>query len=228
MAYKKKVYKKKYTKKSKPASSATATANKALAIAKSLQKKVEYKHHDLVFAADEDVDPSGTTLPLLEAISQGTSNATRVGTEITVARLRGEINVAMNAPETAPGTFYYRLMLVRGIRDNNLVPTMGTSVSAERGVLENNVPYASPLILAKKSDNNMRDTKILYDKTFPLTPGQMTSRIHRWNFKLGWKTQYKEGDTSVENGGLYFLICSDTTGGNIIHRVNLRTTFSEL
>jgi len=227
MAFKKKIVrktKKAYRKKATPAYSAGV---KALAMVKKMQKAVEYKHTDYRFVAD-DVSASGFTYPLLENLPKGVNSNNRTGDKIKLARAHIWFSVGLpTGGSPGPDTRTFRVMVVRGIRENGLIPTMGTTASATRGILDDS---AVSLVLARKDLDNMRDTKILLDKVYTLTPGQMTKREFRWNFKLGWTATYQEVGTApekTEDGGLFVLLAADYNNGDILVSMNSRITYSD-
>jgi len=199
---------------------------RALRAVKKIQRKVEYKYFDGAFGADEPLINGGTTFPLLTGLEQGVEAQNRVGLDVNLARLhiRGSIRIDSTSVAATGATQMYRIMIVRGIRENGNVPVMRTSTSPTLGVLE--ATGSIDTMYARKELNNMRDTKILYDKVLTLTPGQQTLRMINWNFKLGWKCQFKRGDTSVEDGGLYLLMAGGVDGA-LVARIDARVTFSE-
>jgi len=232
MAYKKfngkkfmKRFKKKYRKATR-GNKSTSVAYTALRIAKKLQRKIEYKHHDYKINAFEDIIALGSTYPLIEGIGEAVGNNDRIGTEINLARAHINLDIAMNSTTSAlQVSRNFRVVLCRGIRENSTVPIMAYSTDAVRGVYDD---VDTTVLMARKADNNIRDTKILCDKVFTLTPGQSTVKQIRWNFKLGWKAQFAENSELTENGGLFLMICSDFgPNGDMQVRMNHRITYSE-
>lgn len=218
-----KSFRKKFRARGKKSDSAGA---KALRIVKSLQKKVEYKYYDYNIEADE-LYSTGQCYPLLEALAKGDNSNQRTGDIISLAR--AHIYLSCFLPSGGSGdvnTQSFRVMIVRGIRENGLVPVMSYVADANRGILDDTT---SPLTLSRKAVDNMRNTKIIYDKIFSLTVGQKTRLEFRWNFKLKWNARYQKGTSGLlEDGGLYLLLAQTTSGsGNILCNMNHRITFSD-
>jgi len=227
--YKKKVttYKKKgrYVKKTTYKKKGLSDGTKALRIAKSLLKAVEYKHTDYPLVAD-DVSVTGVTYPLVENLSKGLNAFERIGDNIKLARAHIDFTVYFpTGGSPPPDTRTFRVLLCRGIRENSVPPTMTTGVSPSKGVLDTSTVGA---VIARKSLDNIRDTKILLDKVYTLTPGQATKKEFRWNFKCGWTTKYATGTSNkVEDGGLYLMLAADFNSGDMLVTMNNRITYSD-
>lgn len=204
---------------------ALTTALKALKIAKGIQKGIEYKYVDYPLLAD-DIYSNGLSYSLLAGLAKGDTALTRTGDTIKLAR--AHINLTCHIPvgSVATNTRTFRVMLVRGIRENQVKPEMAITASASKGVLDDSVV---PLILCRKAVNNMRDTKILFDKIYTLTPGQRTKYEFRWNFKLDWVCRFGSDSANLpEDGGLYLMLCEDYNNGDILCNMNHRITYSDL
>lgn len=196
----------------------------ALKIVKRMQKAIEYKNADYPLVAD-DIPSTGICYPLLEAIAKGDNKTQRTADLIKVARAHIYLSCFLPSGGVGTDTRSFRVMLVRGIRENASVPVLSYTADTARGILDDT---AMPLIIARKALDNMRNTKILYDKVYTLTRGQITKREFRWNFKLGWNTRYQTGTSNlVEDGGLYLLLCADYNNGDILVNMNNRITFSD-
>jgi len=230
MAYRKvprmKTLRKKY-RSLKKRNTPAAAGYKALKIVKKMQRAIEYKHNDYPTVAD-DLLGIGISYNLLDGLQKGDNSYQRTGDIIKLARAHINLTVAFptgSEPINLSRTF--RIMLVRGIRENTVKPEMSISASGTKGVLDNtNVPT----IVSRKALDNIRDTKIIYDKIFTLTPGQATKKEIRWNFKLGWLTRFGTGASNInvpEDGGLYLMACEDFNNGDLLITLNTRVTFSD-
>jgi len=201
---------------------------KALAMVKKLARAVEYKHNDYPTLAD-DLLGVGISYNLLDSLQKGDNSYQRTGDIIKLARAHIDLSVHFpygSEPQNLSRTF--RLMLVRGIRENTVKPEMSISASGSKGVLDNT---SVPTIISRKALDNMRDTKIIYDKIYTLTPGQATKKEIRWNFKLGWLTRFGTGSGNInvpEDGGLYLMACADFNNGDLLLTVNTRIIFSDI
>lgn len=220
------VGKKKYVK-----PTAKNSGQKALAIVKAMQQAINYKHNDYIFQAD-DVVVDGICYPLTDMITQGVGEYQRVGDSIRLAHTHINLTVHLPTSFTQQNTRSFRVVLVRGITENGTIPIMSLSADGARGVFDDTT---SSLILARKADNNMRDTKIIFDKVYTLTPGQVTKREFRWDFKLGWEQSFTTTNSTTvtplnttQNGGIYLMMCADFNNGDILCNLNARTTFSDL
>lgn len=229
MAYtKKRTTKKKYTK-----PTAKNSGQKALAIVRSMQQAINYKHNDYILPPD-DASMYGLTYPLLEGVTKGPAEFQRIGDTIKLARVDIRFSVKIPSGVVNQSARSFRVVLLRGITENGLLPVMSEAASGPLGVFDDT--GANPNLLhSRKSLNNMRDTKILIDKVYTLTPGSHTKREFHWNFPLHWKCQYTTQSTPtatndlVQDGGLYFMWCDDTNGNeDLIIEFNARTTFSDL
>jgi len=212
----KRVFKKKYT--------GVAAGVKALKIVRSMQKAIEYKHNDYPIIAD-DVAATGMCYPLIEAIAKGDNKNNRTADLIKLARahIYCSVHLPVGSAETLSRSF--RVMLVRGIRENGSIPVMAYPADLARGVLDSTTV---PLIIARKALDNMRNTKTLFDKVYTITPGQKTKFEFRWNFKLGWNARFQTGTSNLlEDGGLYLLVCADYNSGDMLIDMNHRITFSD-
>lgn len=212
-----------YTKKKQPKSASAGV--QALRIVKSIQKAIEYKHTDYPIPADA-IGNVGISYPLVDLLLKGDNATQRTGNTIKLARAHINCTVRLATSSTETFTRSFRIILCRGIRENGSVPVVSYTSSATRGVLDDT---STDLILARKALNNMRDTKFLYDKTYTLSPGTVTSREFKWNFPLHWITTFKEDASgSTEDGGLYLMFAQDIIGQDIIVNLNSRVTFSDL
>lgn len=249
--YKKNYYKKKtgrYTNKGRVVAttkSAQYTANKALKMVKKVMKKIEYKHEEYVrgFDAPQKIDSLGNIFNITSNIDRGSNIHQRIGDKITLARLSGRMRFQLSKltgsnPDGYLPTRTYRIVVFRGIRENGTLYYPSISQSAEMGILndlhgeENMLPIA-----CRKDDTNIRRTKFLFDKTYTLGGGKDTQRIHNFNFKTSWTTQYTHdsGEDLIADGGLYIMVISDTdgvgTGNNenaIFIDMNMRMSFTDL
>jgi len=198
---------------------------RALKIAKSLQRKIEWKHYDYDIGSD-GIDTTGQTYPLLEGLGQEVGATKRIGDFINLGRLHISGSIMLNS--TAPvnvGT-QYRVLVLKGINENNQIPLMGAATSLSLGVLDNS--GVSQLMYARKYVPNIRDTKIIFDKLYTINPQSNTRKDFRWNFNVKGKTQYiLGGANTVENGGLYLMVCTDNNSIAASIRFRARTTFSD-
>jgi len=226
--YKRKTYRSKRTFKKRKAYKGVAAGVKALQIVRKMQNAVEYKHNDYPSMAD-DLVGTGTSYNLLDTLQKGDNSFQRTGDIIKLARASILLTVAFPTGETLPAqSRSFRIMLVRGIRENTVKPEMAISSSASKGVLDNT---NAPVVLSRKALDNMRDTKILFDKVYTLTPGQVTKKELRYNFKLGWLTRFGTGSSNInvpEDGGLYLMCCEDFNNGDLLISLNTRVTFSDI
>jgi len=200
-------------------------ALKAYKIAKSLKRKIEWKHYDYPITGDA-IDTTGTTYPLLEGLGKEVNANARIGDFINLGRLHitGSVNLTSTAPINV-GTAY-RIIVCKGIRENQQLPVMTTNISTSLGVLDTTGGVAP--IYARKYIPNIRDTKIIYDRVFVINPQSNTRKDFKWNFNVRGKTQYDAGGANlVEDGGLYLMIMSDNGGINAQIRMICRTTFCD-
>lgn len=224
---------------------AQATANRALAIAKKIRGNIEYKHEEytLGFDAPYKVNSDGNIAAMLSNIDRGDTIHQRVGDYISLARLSGRVRFMLSKlagtnPDGYLPTRSYRIIIFRGIRENGVPFYTTTSQSTESGILYDGPQGAQALlpIVCRKDDTNMRRTKFLFDKTYTLGGGKDTQRIHNFNFPVRWKAQFTHdsGEDLVADGGLYMMFLTDTDGvgsGNaenaIFMDLNMRVTYSD-
>lgn len=216
----------------KKASKKVTDGTKALAIVKSIQKKIEYKH-ERKHEEELGLDEGGLVISLLSAIPQGTDETDRTGDYISPTRVSGRLILEpQDTANTASSQIFQggiaRLVLLRGNHENGLIPVPSSVEDAARGILDNS--DGSPLIIARKEDDNIRDTKFLYDKTFVLNVSK-NRHVFDWNFKLQGNTQYTKSTSSgaspIENGGLYLMAIADIPE-TIQMSYDLRTTYTDL
>lgn len=221
--YKKQIKRKRTA--AKPASTA-AKATKALALVRQIQRKVEYKHIDYNISAN-GIDTTGSDVyPLMQDLSKEVNANTRIGDEVSPARLHLTGSIWLNSTTPQNTSTVYRLVLIKGVRENNAIPVMGAASSAALGVFDNT--NSAALIYARKYLPNIRDSVIIYDKLFTIDPSSSTRRMFKWNFKLSGKTRYVAGGANTtEDGGYFLLCCTDNNSLAANISFNSRITFSD-
>lgn len=198
---------------------------KALKIAKSLQRKIEWKHVDYSITSDS-IDTIGNTYPLLEGVSKEVGDTNRIGDQINIGRisLHGSITLTSTAPINV-GTLY-RVSLVKGIRENATIPVMGANSSASLGVWDNT--GSMPLVNARKYVPNIRNTKVLYDKVYSINPGSNVQKRFDLDINAKGKVFYTlGGDNLVKDGGYYLMIASNNGSVNAAVTFTARSTFND-
>jgi len=209
----------------KKGNKSTSVAYRALKLAKSIQKGIEYKYADYPLVAD-DLAANGTCYSLVTGLAKGDTVLNRTGDTIKLARAHLDFTVHLPVGSTATNTRTFRILVVRGKREDGVNYAPGLTTSASRGILDDSV---MPLILARKAVNNSRDSIIMFDRTYTLTPGQKTKYEFRWKFKLGWVCRYSSDTANlVEDGGLYLITIADYNNGDILTNFNHRITYSDL
>jgi len=199
MAKFKKTFKRKTTKKG------TGIAKKALNKVNRLarQLKPEVKFIDFKTSA-EDFGSVGQVYDLTKGVGLGVNNVTREGRKIRLIRLTGTVQMEL-VPAKNSGAF--RFILARGnmSNGNNFLVSKTAASPPNIPILDDTDQW--PLI-SRKVDNEGKNTRFIYDKTYTLDTGMRRLITQKINFKLGWESQYIAfpGDTAVlQDGNL--LVC---------------------
>lgn len=227
MAYKRRYKKRTYKKRAKKggltvgkAVGFAGTAMRAMSLAAKVARmvNVEYKWRNNLLTT-LNLDQGGFIFPLHE-IDKGDGATDRNGTSIKAMRLSGKLHFKLIAGSNAA----VRVILFRGKNENYESYAVGTLANSSRGVLNDTqvLPY-----MARKDDNNMYDTKFLFDRTYTLGSGGRNSIMLNWDKKLYGHIQYQLGNGAsdkVENGGLYLLVASDDDD-HVNMAMNLKFSF---
>lgn len=162
----------------------------------------EVKFYD-VQGTNVSFSSTGTVLQLCNP-STGDGDNARDGSSIKPARLTLRMNWSSNTTDTTPQRV--RLVLFRGKMEKSSTPTIST-------ILQDTSQYDA--IVSPKNWDTKFETKILYDRSFSLTPdagADQQYKLIRLNKKLFGHIKFATDDTAgtdIENGGLYMLVVSD-------------------
>lgn len=168
-------------------------ANKV--VKKVLRKQVETKYHDIF--GNLNVLSSTYAIQLINGLSQGAGDFTRVGNEVYNTTLYAKIGVSF--PDS---TNYVRIMIVWDRQPNGLLPVAADLLTYP----------ASPVYSFLNPDSKAR-FRVMYDKLLcggTNSPGAIT--INK-KFKLCKSTLYKgitDTIASVNSGALYLITMNDS------------------
>lgn len=132
---------------------------------KKIENDIELKYVDTVFG--DTVDTSGD-LQLLNSILAGTSQITRVGSEINATSIQFRLNCVTNDANT-DGPCFLRVIMFWDRQANGTVPTLASDpISGAPGLLNNSIII--DLTQAPYQYENSERFRVLYDKVYTLNP----------------------------------------------------------
>jgi len=166
-------------------------ANAAYKMARKLKDQVggvEYKHVDLITALAPDNDGD---IVILNSIAQGDSDNTRDGDKIKMQNLtiRGDVIGDAAAPDVV------RLVIFHD--KQNVIATVADFF---QGVSE-----ISSVLQPKNYDQRFR-TKVLFDRSWTVSPAGPRIKYFKKVIPLNISTQYQGGTTTSLTGSLKFIV----------------------
>lgn len=214
MPLRRKSYRKSYARR-RPANSQRGAGVKALRMVKQLKRKTkpETKFKDYSHT-EQDVLSAGNVMLYHSNIGVGTDQSHRIGDSITPQRLSGRLLFQLDseAPENAATV---RLIFYRGKQEDEHSTTVTT-------VLEYAV-LTSPLSWYNRSHVN-----IISDRTYTVGYGTNFQKLLSFNHKLTGPLKYARSEsTTVENGGIYLLMISNSSD-SVSFRGNVRMTYTDV
>lgn len=191
MAYKKKTYAR--SRRAYPKRNSTrAIASRALRVARSVTKKIEYNHK--VYNANISPSNAGTVLAL-SAIAQGDGDNERVGDKITARSIMGRITCILNS--TSAYTTY-RFILVQ---DKQQVGDTTPSIS---DILQ------SVSTLSALNTTTPGRFKVLKNWFFMQDTTKGSTKTIQFYKKLNSNLRYNgTASTDIQKNGLYFVFLTD-------------------
>jgi len=169
-------------------------AYQAFRIAKSLQKRIEYKYFENALGATVQIDSIGSVYNLLYP-SQGTSINTRTGDSIKGAVLTPHVQFTQYRPLVGSPTDETVRVVVLKDKQN----TIATCAD----VLEYNGNAMAPF--GSKIQQYRYDSKFYYDKTFNITETRPIVKL-KIVLKVPMITNFIPGTTTVSQNALKMLI----------------------
>lgn len=192
-------------------------AKKAYVIAKSLQKKIEYKYFENALGAPVQIDSIGNIYALLYP-SQGTSINTRTGDSIKGTILTLHVQFTQYKPLVGSATDETVRLVVLIDKQNSI-----TNVA---DVLEYNGNSMS--VFGSKIQQYRYDSKFLYDKTFNITETRPIVSL-KLVIKIPFTVNFAAGLNTVTQNSLKLMaIGQDVALGIGTHFQYIsRTTFTD-
>ncbi len=187
-------------------------ANAAFSMAKKLKDQVggvEYKHVDLIsaFAPDNDGD-----LVILNSIAQGDSDQTRDGDKIRMQNLTIRGDVIGNGVSAD----CIRLIIFHDKQNVILTPN-----DLLAGISE-----ISSVHQPKRYDRRFQ-TKILFDRTWTVSPDGPRIKCFKKVIKLNINTQYTAGTTTARTGSLKFVLLAIPATASSAFNMVSRLTYTD-
>lgn len=154
---------------------------------------VEEKFYDTAFAGTFTNSGSMTNLT---AIPQGIVQSDRVGDSIKCQRVQGNLLFSMNNVNSYTTV---RIIIFKGDRENAATPTGSWLLNGGS-------------MYDLKTWRDRFQTRVLYDKFLTLSNAGNITRMLRFNFPLGFHTNFVPTSTTIEDGGLWmYIICDVAT-----------------
>lgn len=191
MAFKKKTYarsRRTYGKRN----STRAIASRALRVARSVTKKIEYDHK--ITAGSGAVSTTGTVFPL-HLIPQGTGDSERIGDKITVRNILGRVSFIMNSSAT---NTLFRFII---FQDKQQVGDTSPGIS---DVL------ATSSTLSSLNTNAAGRFKVIKNWFFQMDSVKGATKTIQFYKKVNTNLRFNGTlNSDIQKNGLYVLLLSD-------------------
>jgi len=212
MPLRRKSYRKSYARRRRPTQSGAGV--KALRMVKQLKRKTkpETKFKDYSFTIQDATD-TGAVMQFHQSIPIGPDQGHRIGDSITPQRLSGRYVLQLDSESVSNGGSL-RIVFVRGKQEDE--HGIGPTSILEYAIL------TSPL-----SWYNRSHYSVISDRTYSLGYGTNFQKVISFNYKLTGPLRYARNEsTTVENGGIYMLMISDSD--TISFKGNVRMTYTDV
>lgn len=184
----------------------------AVANARKIKKDVEVKNTIRSVTTGTSFDYNGTVLDLNSSLAQGLAVTNdRIGDKVYYK------NLSLNLMLSTTSTCAVRCIILRAREEQGSAPTIGTLLSGNTGIYT----------VSCKSWQYRFETKFLYDKTFTFSSGTAVNKALKLKIPLNHMVQFEQGASTVQSGGIYMLLVSDTSASNPIYKYQSQITYTD-